>query len=97
MNEDFWLIFGGRMYVSGNKGVLRKICVDATFDLDTKLHNNSLLLCIFETNEDFWLIFGGRMYQGIKVCPAKHVDVTFDLETEISFLSVSPKRIQIFY
>jgi hypothetical protein len=71
---------------------MRKISVDATFDLDPKLHNNSLLLCacIFETNENVWLIFGGRMYQGTKVCHAKNcVGATFDLETEIPFCSVS--------
>jgi hypothetical protein len=46
----------------------------ATFDLDPKLHNNSLPLCIFETNEDFSWIFGGRMYQGTNVCHMKHSD-----------------------
>jgi hypothetical protein len=74
--------------------VMRKISVDATFDLDPKLHNNSLPLCIFETNEDFWLIFGGRMYPGTKVCRAKEYcrcDLwpwPCDLETEIPFCSV---------
>jgi hypothetical protein len=42
-----------------------------TFDLDPKLHNNSIPFCIFDTNEDFWLIFGVRMYHGTKVCRAK--------------------------
>jgi hypothetical protein len=71
-------------------------------DLDPKLHNNSLPLCIFETNEDFWLIFSGRMYQGIKVCHMKEscqCDLwpwLCDLETEIPFRSGSPKRMKIF-
>jgi hypothetical protein len=53
-------------------------------------------------NEDFWLIFGGRMYQGTKVCRAKEscrYDLRpwpCDLETEIPFCSVSPKRMKIF-
>jgi hypothetical protein len=67
-----------------------------------KLRNNSLPLCIFETNEDFWLISGGIMYQGTKVCRAKelcrcdHWPWPCDLETEIPFCSVSPKRMKIF-
>jgi hypothetical protein len=129
-NEDFSLIFGGKMYrgikvchveescrcdiwpwpcdletgipfrsvspnrmkifgwylvwgcITGQWFVTRKISVDATFDVDPKLHNNSLPLCIFETNEDFWLIFGGRMYQWTKMCVTRknRVDATFDLD-----------------
>jgi hypothetical protein len=82
--------------IRGERCVARKICVDATFDLDPKLHNSSLPLCIFETNEDFWLIFIGRMYQGTKLCHAKVSGDLWpwpcELETEIPFRSVSPKR-----
>jgi hypothetical protein len=52
--------------------------------------------------EDFWLICGGKIYQGTKVCRVKELcryDLwpwPCDLQTEIPFRSVSPKRMTIF-
>jgi hypothetical protein len=74
---------GSELRTEGQPGqtILSEISVDATFDLDPKLHDNSFLLCIFKTNEDFWLIFSGGMYQWAKMFQGHRVKVKGRIDT----------------
>jgi hypothetical protein len=95
-----WYLVGGCIWEQ--RCVARKNRVDTTFDLDPvalKPRFPSALYLL--KNEVFWLIFGVRMYQGTKVCLVKELcrcDLwpwPCDLQTEIIFCSVSPKRMKI--
>jgi hypothetical protein len=103
MNIFGWCLVGGCIR-GAKRCVTRNICVDATFDLDPvtlkpKFHSTPYYLL----NEWRFLVdIGGRLYQGTKVCRAKdscRCDLwpwSWDLETEITFCSISPKRMKIF-
>jgi hypothetical protein len=102
MNEDFWLIFGGRMYqgtkVCNVKDSHRCDLWPRPCDLETEIPIRPVSP---KWDEIFGLIFGGRMYQGTKVCRMKNwyrCDLwpwPCDRETEIPFRSVFPKQMNI--